>query len=155
MVWSSMCQYCTSEHSIHWFKLGLNEDVDQCLFRRWHKIAGPLNHTTISARLLYYSRKAASLKYWSCPLKRPADATCVNSVTAGYSHFGIFLPYMYSVSAGGSVLKTVEKLSISNFSCSLTRNMALHSIKNLAFHSLLRWKSDYTTNSNYLTHTFP
>ena len=28
----------------------------------------------------------------------------------------------------------------SNFPCSLTRNMTSHSMKNLAFHSLLRWK---------------
>ena len=27
-----------------------------------------------------------------------------------------------------------------NFSCSLTRNITSHSMKNLAFHSLLRWK---------------
>ena len=30
--------------------------------------------------------------------------------------------------------------SISNFPCSLTRNITSHSMKNLAFHSLLRWK---------------
>ena len=30
--------------------------------------------------------------------------------------------------------------SMSNFSCSLTRNMTSHSKENLAFHSLLRWK---------------
>ena len=29
-----------------------------------------------------------------------------------------------------------------------------HSTKNLAFHSLLRWKDYYTTNSHYLTYTF-
>ena len=29
--------------------------------------------------------------------------------------------------------------SISNFSCSLTRNMTSHSMENLSFHSLLRW----------------
>ena len=30
--------------------------------------------------------------------------------------------------------------SISDFPCSLTRNITSHSMKNLAFHSLLRWK---------------
>ena len=33
-----------------------------------------------------------------------------------------------------------QEWSISNFSCSLTRNSTSHSMKNLAFHSLLRWK---------------
>ena len=33
-----------------------------------------------------------------------------------------------------------HKWSISNFPCSLTRNITSHSIKNLAFHRLLRWK---------------
>ena len=27
-------------------------------------------------------------------------------------------------------------------------------MKNLAFHSLLRWKDNYTTNSHYLTYNF-
>ena len=33
-----------------------------------------------------------------------------------------------------------QEWSISKFPCSLTRNITSHSIKNLAFHSLLRWK---------------
>ena len=33
-----------------------------------------------------------------------------------------------------------QEWSISNFSCSLTRNITSHSMENLAFHSLLRWK---------------
>ena len=33
-----------------------------------------------------------------------------------------------------------EQSNISNFSCSLTSNIASHSMKKLAFHSLLRWK---------------
>ena len=33
-----------------------------------------------------------------------------------------------------------QEWSISNFSCILTGNIAPHSMKNLAFHSLLRWK---------------
>ena len=33
-----------------------------------------------------------------------------------------------------------QEWSISNFPCSLTRNITSHSMKNLAFHSLLRWK---------------
>ena len=33
-----------------------------------------------------------------------------------------------------------QEWSISNFSCSLTRNIASHNMKNLAFHSLLGWK---------------
>ena len=37
-----------------------------------------------------------------------------------------------------------QKWSISNFSYSLTRNITSHSMKNLAFHSLLRWKMNYT-----------
>ena len=38
-----------------------------------------------------------------------------------------------------------------NFSCSLTKNIMSHSIKNLAFHSLLRLGDDYTTDPHYLT----
>ena len=33
-----------------------------------------------------------------------------------------------------------QEWSISNFSCILTRNITSHSIKNLGFHHLLRWK---------------
>ena len=33
-----------------------------------------------------------------------------------------------------------QEWSISNFLCSLTRNFTSHSMENLAFHSLLRWK---------------
>ena len=33
-----------------------------------------------------------------------------------------------------------QERSISDFLCSLTRNITSHSMKNLAFHSLLRWK---------------
>ena len=38
-----------------------------------------------------------------------------------------------------------------NFSCSLTRNITSHSMRNLGFHSLLRLGDDYTANSHYLT----
>ena len=41
---------------------------------------------------------------------------------------------------------------MSNFPCSLTRNIESHSMKNLTFHSLVK-KNDYT-NSHYLTYTF-
>ena len=42
--------------------------------------------------------------------------------------------------------------SLSNFSCSLTRNITSHSMENVAFHSLLRWKLIIlATNSHYLT----
>ena len=44
--------------------------------------------------------------------------------------------------------------SISNSSCSLTRYITSHSMKNLTFHSLLRWNMIITTNSHYLTYTF-
>ena len=43
--------------------------------------------------------------------------------------------------------------SISNSPCSFTRNITPHSMKNLAFHSLLRWRMIYTTNSHPLTYT--
>ena len=41
-----------------------------------------------------------------------------------------------------------QEWSKSNFPCSLTRYITSHNMKNLAFHSLLRWKDDYTTNSH-------
>ena len=43
--------------------------------------------------------------------------------------------------------------SMSNFSCGLSINITSHSVKTLAFHSLLRRKDDYT-NSHYLTYLF-
>ena len=49
---------------------------------------------------------------------------------------------------------TLSEWSISNFPCSLTTNITSHSMKDLAFHSLLRWKMITTTNSHYLTYTF-
>ena len=39
-----------------------------------------------------------------------------------------------------SLTLSLPEWSISNFSCSLTSNITSHSMKNLAFHSLLRWK---------------
>ena len=42
--------------------------------------------------------------------------------------------------------------SISNFPCSLSINMTPHSMKNLAFHSLLGLRWLYSTNSLYLTY---
>ena len=41
------------------------------------------------------------------------------------------------------IIKTFhsQEWSISNSSCSLTRNITSHSMENLAFHSLLRWKT--------------
>ena len=36
--------------------------------------------------------------------------------------------------------RSLQEWSISNFSCSQTRNITSHSMKNLAFHSLLRWE---------------
>ena len=55
----------------------------------------------------------------------------------------------------GFILFT-PKWSISNFPCSLIRtNITSHSMKNLAFHSLLRqMKDDYTTDSHYFIYTF-
>ena len=43
---------------------------------------------------------------------------------------------------------------ISNLPCSLNRNITAHSMKNLTFHSLLRWNMIIPTNSHYLTYTF-
>ena len=40
------------------------------------------------------------------------------------------------------------------FSCSRTRNVTSHSMENLAFHSLLRWKMIIIPNSHYVTYTF-
>ena len=43
---------------------------------------------------------------------------------------------------------------ISNFSCSLTRNITSHSMKNLAFRSsLVQIKDDYTTDCHYFIYT--
>ena len=44
--------------------------------------------------------------------------------------------------------------SISNFPCSLTRNITTHSIENVAFHRFTQRKDDFATNSHYLTYTF-
>ena len=41
---------------------------------------------------------------------------------------------------GGRVTLSLPQWSISNFSCSLTRNITSHSMENSAFYSLLRWK---------------
>ena len=43
---------------------------------------------------------------------------------------------------------------MSNFSCSLSRNITSHSMENLTLHFLLRWKMIIITNSHYLTYTF-
>ena len=45
-----------------------------------------------------------------------------------------------------------QEWSISNFSCSLTRNITSHSMENLAFYTS-QMKDDSTTNSHYLTYT--
>ena len=46
----------------------------------------------------------------------------------------------------------IQGRSISNFPCSLTRNITSHS-EELCFSSLTQMKDDYTTNSHYLTYT--
>ena len=46
-----------------------------------------------------------------------------------------------------------QEWSISNFPCSLTRNIASHSMENLTFHKLTQMKDDYTTNSHCITCT--
>ena len=53
-----------------------------------------------------------------------------------------------------SVAVFTREWSSSNFSCSLTSHITSHSMKNLAFHSLLRLKDDSCTSSHYLTYTF-
>ena len=45
-----------------------------------------------------------------------------------------------------------QEWSISNFSCSLTRNIALHSTKSFSY--LTQMEDDCATNSHYLTYTF-
>ena len=47
-----------------------------------------------------------------------------------------------------------QEWSSSNFSCSLTSHITSHSMKNLAFHSLLRLKDDSCPSSHDLTYTF-
>ena len=52
---------------------------------------------------------------------------------------------------------SIGRTRVINFKlvCSLTRNITSHSMKNLAFHSLLRWNMAwFTTNSHYLAYTF-
>ena len=43
---------------------------------------------------------------------------------------------------------------MSKFPCSLIINITSHSMKNLAFHSLLRLEDNCCTNSHFLTYTF-
>ena len=45
-----------------------------------------------------------------------------------------------------------QEWSISNFSCSLTRNTTSHGVEKVAFHSLLSQMEDVYTNSHYLTY---
>ena len=53
----------------------------------------------------------------------------------------------------GELTLTLPRVTISNFSCSLTRNITWHSMKNLDFHSLRRWKTITLTILLYLTYT--
>ena len=48
---------------------------------------------------------------------------------------------------------SLPRVTMPNFSCSLTRNITSHSMENLAFHSL-KLPDDYTTNFHYITYTF-
>ena len=61
---------------------------------------------------------------------------------------------LWEASASNSESFHSQEWSISSFPFRLTRNITSHSMKNLAFYSLLQMKDDYTTNSHYLTYTF-
>ena len=63
-------------------------------------------------------------------------------------------PLVDSLEVAARAVKVRTERSSSNFSCSLTSNITSHSMKNLAFHSLLRLKDDSCTSSHYLTYTF-
>ena len=58
-----------------------------------------------------------------------------------YFHLAVFIYFFQSKEIG--TLKSFNPFwewSMSKFPCSLTRNMTSHSMENLTFHSLLRWK---------------
>ena len=63
---------------------------------------------------------------------------------SGGSHFGGCKLSHYQFS---------QEWSMSNFSCSLTRKIASHSMENMAFHSSLRWNMIVLANSHCITYT--
>ena len=56
--------------------------------------------------------------------------------------------------SGTALTLSLPRVINFNLSCSLTRNRTSHSMKNLAFHGLLRWKMILLTNSHYITKHF-
>ena len=79
-------------------------------------------------------------------LTQPADASTLPLPECEYVHVYNRTSLLWPPSG------QKYRMTISNFLCSLTRNLTSHSMENVAFHSLLRWKI-ITTNSHYITYT--
>ena len=58
----------------------------------------------------------------------------------GCNYFDRFLSFFFIFSFANYCTLSLQKWSMSNFSCSITRNITSHSMENLVFHGLLRWK---------------
>ena len=87
----------------------------------------------LAARLVAHSRTARKLAIFdSWPLSAIAPLTMTIRVP---SKNLLFVPQRFR-----TITTIAWEWSMSKFPCSLTRNMTSHSMENLTFHSLLRWK---------------
>ena len=79
---------------------------------------------------------AISLRNGRAAVMKPMISRKLNALTQRQNI--IIFSLCQTLSASGE--RKPRQWSMSNFSCSLSRNITSHSMKNLAFHSLLRWK---------------
>ena len=119
------------------------------MFLNAFKACGHIFASCISAYHMFFSFiykvKTPSIGLDINPLTPKSDQ-CQNSPAASQEI------WHHTVWRTWSFMAHSHEWSISNFSCSLNRNVTSHSLKNLAFHGFTQMKDDYTTNSHYLSY---
>ena len=137
-----------------------------------------VGHSTgIGVSLPYWFLSLCVLQYWSLPascsksyssspfqrrilqISFPCEVCLIFVTHASHSQEILqecLAPFFRHVHLILKILKQertrlIQGWLISSFPCSLTRNITSHSMKNLAFHSLPRWKMIILPNSYHLT----
>ena len=129
---SSILQYKFAMHVRVWFWLQRLEFLCRWTFRGQYVCPGiALTLTTFEPIFI--------VCYGLCSTSRLVNLGCA-----------IFFPFPLFCHAFALSLSRVIN---SNFRLQLPRNITSHTMKNLAFHSVLRLKDDYTTNSYHLAYT--
>ena len=88
-------------------------------------------------------KMSAGFKQWTWRASISIECSSLSQLRSSVCYLSAHVHAIVSRRSGKVFWSTAfhyQEWSISNFPCSLTRNITLHSMKNLAFHKLLRWK---------------